>query len=123
VVNGNTATLTNSQATWNLNIPSNSTVNISITNSSGQTVFSGKYSASAGNNQPFVWNGQGNDGTQWQNGQYTLTATATDSSGNAVGITTQAQGVVNSVDLTQSPPLLSINGQSYTINQIQRIVN
>jgi len=123
VVNGNTAALTNSQATWELNIPSNSNVNVSIANSSGQTVFSGTYAVNAGNNQPFTWNGQGNDGTQWPDGQYTLTATATDSSGNSVGVTTQVQGVVSSVDLTQSPPLLTINGQSYTVNQIQSIAN
>ena len=123
VVNGNTAALTNSQATWELNVPSNSNVNVSIANSSGQTVFSGTYAVNAGNNQPFTWNGQGNDGTQWPDGQYTLTATATDSSGNSVGVTTQVQGVVSSVDLTQSPPLLTINGQSYTVNQIQSIAN
>jgi len=123
VVNGNTAALTNSQATWELNIPSNSNVNVSIANSSGQTVFSGTYAVNAGNNQPFTWNGQGNDGTQWPDGQYTLTATATDSSGNSVGVTTQVQGVVSAVDLTQSPPLLTINGQSYTVNQIQSIAN
>ena len=123
VVNGNTAALTNSQATWELNIPSNSNVNVSIANSSGQTVFSGTYAVNAGNNQPFTWNGQGNDGTQWPDGQYRLTATATDSSGNSVGIATQVQGVVSAVDLTQSPPLLTINGQSYTVNQIQSIAN
>ena len=123
VVNGNTAALTNSQATWELNVPSNSNVNVSIANSSGQTVFSGTYAVNAGNNPPFTWNGQGNDGTQWPDGQYTLTATATDSSGNSVGVTTEVQGVVSSVDLTQSPPLLTINGQSYTVNQIQSIAN
>jgi flagellar basal-body rod modification protein FlgD len=31
--------------------------------------------------------------------------------------------VVDSVDLTQSPPLLSINGQNYTVNQIKSIAN
>jgi flagellar basal-body rod modification protein FlgD len=39
-----------------------------------------------------------------------------------VGISTQIQGLVDSVDLTQSPPLLSIGDQTYTINQIKRIV-
>jgi flagellar basal-body rod modification protein FlgD len=123
VVGGNTAALTNSSATWNLNIPSSATVNISIANSSGQTVFTGQYSAAAGNNQPFTWNGRGSDGTQWPDGQYKLTATATDSAGNSVGITTAVQGVVSSVDLTQSPPLLTIAGQTYTVNQIQSITN
>jgi flagellar basal-body rod modification protein FlgD len=123
VVKGDTAALTNSSATWDFNISSNSTVNISIANSSGQTVFTGQYSATAGNNQPFTWNGQGNDGTKWPDGQYKLTATATDGSGNSVGVTTSVRGVVSSVDLTQSPPLLTIAGQTYTVNQIQSIAN
>ncbi|HEY2247528.1 MAG TPA: flagellar hook capping FlgD N-terminal domain-containing protein [Bradyrhizobium sp.] len=123
VVNGNTNSLVNSQATWDLNIPSNSNVTISIANSAGQTVFTGNYSANAGNNQPFTWNGKGNDGTQWPDGQYTMTATAADANGNSVGVTSQIQGVVSSVDLTQSPPLLTIAGQTYTVNQIQRIAN
>jgi flagellar basal-body rod modification protein FlgD len=120
-VSGSTTALSNSSATWDLNIPSNCTMNISITNSTGQTVYSGTYSATAGNDQPFTWNGKGSDGTQWPDGQYKLTATATDSSGNSVGVTTQIQGVVSSVDLTQTPPLLTINGQSYTINQVTGI--
>ncbi len=123
VVTGNTNSLVNSQATWDMNIPSNSNVTLSIANSAGQTVFTGTYSANAGNNQPFTWNGQGSDGTQWPDGQYTLTATAADATGNSVGVTTQIQGVVSSVDLTQSPPLLTIAGQTYTVNQIQRIAN
>jgi flagellar basal-body rod modification protein FlgD len=121
VVDGSTAALSNGSATWDLSVPTNSNVNISITNSTGQTVFSGNYSVNAGNNQPFTWDGKGNDGTQWPDGQYKLTATAADSAGNDVAVTTQIQGVVNSVDLTQSPPLLSINGQTYTVSQIKRI--
>ena len=123
VVSGSTAALTNSTATWQLSVPTASTVNITVANSTGQTVFTGSYNASAGNNQPFEWNGQGNDGTQWPDGNYTLTATAKDAGGNTVAITTAIEGTVNSVDLTQSPPLLSIGGQTYTVNQIQSIVN
>ena len=123
VVNGNTAALTNSSATWDLSVPANSNLSISITSSTGQTVFTGSYAANAGNSQPFTWNGQGNDGTQYPDGQYKLTATAADSAGNNVAIATQIQGVVSSVDLTQSPPLLSINGQTYTVSQIQSITN
>jgi flagellar basal-body rod modification protein FlgD len=123
VVNGNTAALTNSSATWDLSVPSNSSVNITIANSAGQTVYTGNYAVNAGNGQAFTWNGQGTDGTQYPDGQYKLTATAADSSGNNVAITTQIQGVVSSVDLTQSPPLLSINGQTYTVSQIASIVN
>jgi flagellar basal-body rod modification protein FlgD len=121
VVAGSTAALTNSSATWDLSVPTNSNVNISITSSTGQTAFSGNYAVNAGSSEPFIWGGKGNDGTQWPDGQYTMTATATDTAGNPVAVTTQIQGVVSSVDLTQSPPLLSINGQTYTVNQIQSI--
>jgi len=121
VVDGNTTALSNSSATWQLNVPSSSAVNITIANSKGQTVFTGSYSANAGDNQPFAWNCQGNDGTQWPDGLYTLTATAADSSGNPVAISTQVGGTVSSVDLTQTPPLLMINGQSYTVSQVKSI--
>src|SRR6476620_8413990 len=120
VVDGSTAALTNGSATWELGVPTNANVTISIANSTGQTVFTGSYAV---NNQPFAWDGRGNDGTQWPDGKYKLTATATDTAANSVAVSTQIQGVVDSVDLTQSPPLLSINGQNYTVNQIKSIAN
>jgi flagellar basal-body rod modification protein FlgD len=123
VVDGATTKLTNSAATWTLGVASNSNVAVTIANSTGQNVFSGNYPVTAGANQAFSWDGKGNDGTQWPDGKYTLTATALDSSGNPVAVSTQIQGVVNSVDLTQSPPLLSINGQTYTVSQIKSITN
>jgi flagellar basal-body rod modification protein FlgD len=121
VVDGSTTNLVNSAASWNLSVPTNSNVAITIANSTGQNVFSGTYPVTAGNNQAFAWDGKGNDGTQWPDGKYTMTATALDASGAPVAVSTQIQGVVNSVDLTQQPPLLSINGQNYTVNQIKSI--
>jgi flagellar basal-body rod modification protein FlgD len=121
VVDGSTALVNHGSATWQLGVPTNANVNISITNSAGQTVFTNSYAVSAGTNQTFAWDGKGNDGVQWPDGQYKLTATAADNAGNSVAVTTQIQGVVSSVDLTQSPPLLSINGQTYTVSQIKSI--
>src|SRR6266436_1999994 len=40
-VDGSTAALSQSQATWKLSVPTNSNVSISIANSTGQTVFTG----------------------------------------------------------------------------------
>jgi len=123
LVAGSTASLSNSAggAAWYLGVPTESVVDISITNSTGQTVYTHRYDAGAGDNQAFIWDGKGDDGTQSPDGQYKLTATATDQSGNSVAVATKIQGVVSSVDLTQTPPLLIINGQTYTINQIQGI--
>ena len=108
-------------ATWNLKAPKDTNASITITNSAGQTVYSGNYSLQQGN-ASFVWDGKGNDGVQYPKGTYTLSATGKDSSGNSVAISTEVQGVVDSVDLTASPPLLSIGGQSYTTDQIKRVV-
>ncbi|QWG19592.1 flagellar biosynthesis protein FlgD [Bradyrhizobium sediminis] len=111
----------NDTATWNLKAAKAATAEVTITNSTGQTVYSGNYALSAGN-ASFVWDGKGNDGVQWPAGIYKLTATGKDSSGKDVAIATEIQGVVDSVDLTASPALLSIGGQNYTTDQIRRVI-
>src|ERR1700738_3372793 len=103
MVDGSTTTMTNGAANWILGVKTNSTVNVSIANSTGQTVFTGSYPVTAGDGQAFGWDGKGNDGTQWRDGRYTLTAQAADGSGNSVAVSTEIVGVVSSVDLTQSP--------------------
>jgi flagellar basal-body rod modification protein FlgD len=108
-------------ATWNFHSDKNTSATITITNSAGQTAYTGNFSLKEGNSS-FVWDGKGNDGVQWPAGTYTLTATGKDSSGNNVAISTEVQGVVDSVDLTASPPLLSIGGQTYTTDKIKRVV-
>jgi flagellar basal-body rod modification protein FlgD len=108
-------------AAWTLKVPNDTNATITITNSTGQTVFSGSYALQKGN-PTFTWDGKGNDGTQWPAGNYTLNAGGKDSTGNNVAIPSEVQGVVDSVDLTASPPLLSIGGQSYTTDQIRRVV-
>ena len=72
--------------------------------------------------QKFVWDGKGSDGKQWPAGSYTITATAVDANKQPVTVSTEVQAVVDSVDLTKDPPILSINGQDYTMDKIKRIV-
>ena len=108
-------------ATWNFQSEKDATATITITSSTGQTAYTGDFSLKQGNSS-FVWDGKGNDGVQWPAGDYTMTATGKDSSGNTVAISTEVQGVVDSVDLSASPPLLSIGGQSYTTDKIKRVV-
>jgi flagellar basal-body rod modification protein FlgD len=108
-------------ATWNLNSPQAGTAKITITDSTGQTAYSGNYSLTKGN-VSFQWDGKGNDGRQWPAGTYKLTATAKDSAGKDIAIPTEVQGVVDSVDLTATPALLSIGGKTYTTDQIKRVI-
>ena len=119
-VDGSTAQFDKS-ATWNFTSEKDTTATITITSSTGQTAFTGTYPLKQGNSS-FVWDGKGSDGVQWPAGTYTMSATGKDSSGNSVAISTEVQGIVDSVDLSASPPLLSIGGQSYTTDKIKRVV-
>jgi flagellar basal-body rod modification protein FlgD len=121
VVNGSQAQLANGSATWTLNVTKPATATITIADSTGQTAYTGSYTVNAGT-QNFTWDGTGNDGKMWPAGTYTMTATAVDASGQSTAISTQVEAPVTSVDLTQSPPLLTINGQQYTMDQLQQIV-
>ena len=120
---GTSATLAaGSPATWSLNSPSPATGNVTITNSTGQTAYTGTVSLNAGT-QSYSWNGQSNNGVTWPAGQYTLAITATGANGQAVTVATQIQGTVSGVNLSQSPPQLTVNGQSYPISAVQSINN
>jgi len=120
---GTSATLAaGSPATWSLNSPSPATANVTITNSSGQTAYTGTVSLNAGT-QSYSWNGQSNTGVTWPAGQYTLAINATGANGQAVTVATQIQGTVSGVNLSQSPPQLTVNGQSYPISAVQSINN
>ena len=118
---GETAQLANNKAEWNFTTTKPASATVNITNSTGQNVYTGNFTVQAGTTN-FVWDGKGNNGTQWPDGQYKMSVTGKDASGNTVGISTEVQGVVDSVDLTQNPPLLSVGGQTFTTDKVKRVV-
>jgi len=121
VVDGATTAVSNGSGNWSFNVSKPSTATVVIKDSTGATAYTGSFAVNPGNQQ-FSWDGKGNDGKQWPDGNYTLSATAVDASKNTVAISTQVESTVDSVDLTQDPPLLSINGQNFTLDKIKRIV-
>jgi flagellar basal-body rod modification protein FlgD len=121
VVDGSTAQLANNQATWSFSVDKPSSADVTITSASGQVAYSGSYTINPGSQQ-FVWDGRGNDGTLWPAGSYTLSVTAKDANGQSVAVSTEVEGTVDSVDMTQNPPLLSVGGQNYTLDKIKRVV-
>ena len=76
----------------------------------------------AGHAASFQWDGRDNSGVQWPDGNYTITVTAKDASGQIISIPSEVEGAVDSVDLTQTPPVLSIGGQNFTLDKIKRVV-
>jgi flagellar basal-body rod modification protein FlgD len=121
VVDGKTAKLANSQAVWRFNVDKPVSATVNIRNASGQLAYTGNFTVQPGPQQ-FVWDGKGANGVQWPDGNYTIDVTAKDTAGQSVAVSTEVQGIVDSVDLTQNPPLLSVGGQNFTIDKIKRVV-
>ena len=121
VVDGMTTKLDANGATWRVTLAKPSTTKVIIKDSTGQTAYTGTFAMNAGA-QEFKWDGKGNDGRIWPAGNYTLTATATDASGQNVAFSTEIQALVDSVDLSKDPPILSINGKDYTADQVKRVI-
>jgi flagellar basal-body rod modification protein FlgD len=122
VISGTTADLANGKATWNYSITKPATASINVSDSTGKVVFSTTQGVTPGQ-QTFTWNGQTSNGNVLSSGTYKISITATDANGQSVAVATQSQGVVSGVDVSQSPPALTVNGQSYPLNQILQIVN
>jgi flagellar basal-body rod modification protein FlgD len=121
VVDGATTNVSSGKGTWSFTVAKPSTATVTIKDSTGATAYTGSFAVNPGN-QDFTWDGKGNDGKQWPDGNYTLSATALDASKQSVGISTEVTARVDSVDFTQSQPMLSINGQNFTMDKIKRIV-
>jgi flagellar basal-body rod modification protein FlgD len=120
-VDGQTAALKNGSATWSFQVPKPINATVTITNSTGQTVYTGSFAMDSGQ-QAFKWDGRDSTGTLWPDGNYTMSITGKDASGQAVSVPTEVEGVVDSVDMTQTPPVLSMGGQNYTVDKIKRVV-
>jgi flagellar basal-body rod modification protein FlgD len=121
VVDGTTSALQRGTATWTLTSPKDVTATVNVMNKTGQTVYSGNYNLNAGKHE-FVWDGKGIDGVQWPDGEYKIQIVAKDAGGQSTVVESDSQGIVDSVDLTANPPLLSIGTQTFTVDQIKRIV-
>jgi flagellar basal-body rod modification protein FlgD len=122
-VNGNVAALSNATSTsaqWTFSSPSPATANVTITSSTGQVAFTGTVSLNAGSNT-YTWNGQGANGVTWPDGNYTMAINATGANGQPVTVTTQVQGTISGVNVSQNPPQITVGGQSYPITAIQSI--
>ncbi len=123
-VDGSPRRMTKTSATWHLNVPTKTRHRQHY-----RRQFQRPDVVTPANTPPTPAPTFPSHGTAWamtaRNGPTASTRSrqrARTTTGNNVGIATQVQGVVSSVDLTQSPPLLTINGTSYTLSQVKSII-
>ncbi|MDE3015908.1 MAG: flagellar hook assembly protein FlgD [Pseudomonadota bacterium] len=121
---GNQVTLANSQAALVYTLPAGaSSATVTITNSAGQTVFSGAGTTIAGRNQ-VMWNGANSaTGAAMPDGVYNFTVVAKDSGGNPLTATTSTTGTVTAVDTQNGSASLSLGSISVPIGNVQSVYN
>lgn len=116
---GDTATLSNGQATWGYSLNSDAAnVSIIIKDSNGATVWTGTGETTAGKHT-LTWDGKTSDGTQLADGgQYTIEISATDSSGASVYGYTTTVGIVDGIDSSSSTTMLDLNGVEVSLADV-----
>jgi flagellar basal-body rod modification protein FlgD len=119
-VDGNTAKLAGGEATWGYNAEKPATATFNVHGPSGEVLYTESRTIAPGA-QTFTWNGRDSAGNELPEGSYTLSIVAKDASGQTVAVSTEVEGVVDGVDLSRFPPLLSIGGQTFTLDKIKQV--
>lgn len=115
---GDTTALQDGSANWTYDLGSDaSSVTLTVTDSSGNTVYTQSGDTSSGSHS-FSWDGTGTNGKTYSSGTYTLSVSATDSSGDAVDVDTTISGKVTSIDNSSGTTMLSIGGVSVDASSI-----
>jgi flagellar basal-body rod modification protein FlgD len=121
-VSGGQGALTGGQAQWNYNLAAAATsTTLTVTNASGQAVYTGSGQTAAGSNT-FSWNGEDNNGNQLADGTYTLAVSASNG-GTAVTSTVTSAGTVSEVDMTSGSPQLVIGSMEVPLSSIGEVQN
>lgn len=102
--------LTDGKASWSYELGADATdVSLSVLDSTGKVVWTGKGSELKTGTHDFSWDGKTTAGGQMSDGGvYTLKVSATDASGNAVTSQVLMTGTVDGVELYDNVPYLNV---------------
>lgn len=116
---GSTTPLQDGEATWEYDLDSAaSSVKLTITDSSGNTVYSDVSSSTAAGTHEVTWDGVGTNGKSYSSGTYTLSVTALDANGKAIDTTTRFKGTVTAVDSSSGTAVLNVGGLSLSADKV-----
>ncbi|MBY0296453.1 MAG: flagellar hook assembly protein FlgD [Methylobacterium sp.] len=118
---GITAPLSNGAAAWTLNAARAATrATLTIADAKGNVVATQTKALAAGS-QTFTWDGRNSTGMLASDGTYTLKVQAFDATGQKVTVDTKVTGVISSVDVSGSDPILTIDGKTVPLSSVQAI--
>jgi flagellar basal-body rod modification protein FlgD len=118
--NGNVTTFDGSTpAALEFNLPSSAaSAQITIKDSSGNTVRTATLGSTNAGDYAFSWDGRNSSGTSLPAGSYNFAVTASSASGSAITATTYTTGKVDGVDLSGSTPMLTIGTTSVALSDV-----
>lgn len=118
-----TGELSSSSATWSYSLANAaSATTLTVKDSDGNVVYSKSGDTTTGTHS-FTWDGKSSLGDQESDGLYTLTVSATDSSGKAVTTTVASSATVSGVDLSGSSPKLVIGNSEVALSSATMVTN
>ncbi len=117
-----TSNLANGQANWSYSLPQTaSNATVSISNSTGQVVYTGTAPSFAAGSNAFSWNGQSNSGVQQPSGAYTLSVAATDSNGGVITPSLSVSGVASSVQNVNGVTSVTVGATQVPVSSITNV--
>ena len=118
-----TATLSNGSANWNYNVGDDAaSVTLKVTDSNGNVLYTETNTDVASGDHSFSWDGKTSSGKTETGGDYTLTVTAKDASGNDVATTAGVTGTVNSAQTASDGTVqINVNGTTVPLSSVTRV--
>lgn len=108
-------------AQWSWSTPRDAaSVVATITDASGRTVDTRTVQVT-GTTGTLAWDGKTSSGRQMEDGKYTLSLKALDSSGNSLTSTVHSVGTVSDVQLENGAIRVTVNGNSFDASALTRI--
>lgn len=95
-------------------------VTLTITDSSGNKVWSGEGETASGRHS-FNWDGTDSNGNAVDGGSYTLSVSATNSSGGSVSSTTYVSGTVTAVSSVDDTAVVEMGDMAIALSSITRL--
>ncbi len=118
---GNSAEFKNGSATWNFDLAQAAdNATITISDSNGVPVFTNSGPTPAGNNT-FIWDGATTNGVPAKEGNYTISISAVDNTGTAIGVKTEIVGLVDGINFDGDEPKLMIGNHEFGLDEITSV--
>jgi flagellar basal-body rod modification protein FlgD len=118
---GKTTRLKDGSATWQLTAPrAASEAVMTIKDSSGAVVSTQKKALTIGQ-QSFTWDGRTSTGAVAPDGDYSITVTARDASGQDMAVATELTGTVDGVDLSGTVPTLLVGSSRIPLTGVTSV--